>query len=74
VVALSNFATPSRLRMASLDQRESYLVAGSFVRYLVETHGREKFRALYALTPIARGQSARWWHACAVAENLRQID
>ena len=66
VVALSNFATPSRLRMASLDQRESYLVAGSFVRYLVETHGIEKFRALYALTPIAPGNRraggtpARW--------------
>lgn len=66
VVALSEFATPNRLQMNSLDGRESYLVAGSFVRYLIETHGMEKFRKLYALTPLvtgsrsAGGDPARW--------------
>jgi len=28
-------------------------MAGSFVKYLIEQHGMDKFRALYALTPIA---------------------
>jgi len=41
--------------MNSLDQKEAYLVAGSFVRYLVETYGMEKFRRLYRLMPLEPG-------------------
>ena len=55
VVALSELATPRRLRMNLLDQKDSYLVAGSFVRYLVETYGMEKFRRLYRFTPLEPG-------------------
>jgi hypothetical protein len=31
------------------------VVAGSFVRFLVETHGKDKFRRLHALTPFRPG-------------------
>jgi hypothetical protein len=32
------------------------VVAGSFVRFLVETHGKDKFRRLHALTPFRPGE------------------
>lgn len=66
VVRLSAIATPRRLMMDSLDQREAYLVAGSFVRFLIEEFGMDKFRELYALTPLvpgsrnAGGSPGRW--------------
>lgn len=55
VLALERYATPRRLRSASLDERQGYLIAGSFVRYLIETFGLEKFRALYDVTPLVSG-------------------
>jgi hypothetical protein len=63
--ALDGLATPKRLELDNLDGAASYMVAGSFVRYLIETHGMEKFRALYALTPIVPHERipsdpARW--------------
>ena len=65
IAALERYATPTRLRSDALDGREAYIVAGSFVRYLIETYGMERFRELYALTPLvvrARdpGDPARW--------------
>jgi hypothetical protein len=33
----------------------SYVVAGSFVRFLIVTHGMDKFRALYKTTPLEAG-------------------
>ena len=34
------------------------IVVGSFVRYLIERFGMEKFRALYALTPMRPGENS----------------
>ncbi len=50
---LDAIGTPTRLLLiGELSGREAYLVAGSFVGYLIETHGLERFRRLYALTPL----------------------
>jgi hypothetical protein len=59
---LDAIGTPGRLP----DERTSYTVAGSFVGFLIERYGLEKFRALYAETPFAvhgrdgEGHPARW--------------
>ena len=64
--ALDGFATPTRLRLSNrLPGRQAYIVAGSFVRFLIETHGLEKFRKLYAQTPLVSreryaGSADRW--------------
>lgn len=63
--ALERLATPKRLQLPGLDAQGAYLVAGSFVRFLIEAHGMEKFRDLYARTPlIVKGRNAgatgRW--------------
>tara|TARA_R110002110_G_scaffold284986_2_gene499166 strand:- start:23281 stop:24009 length:729 start_codon:yes stop_codon:yes gene_type:complete len=63
--ALERLAVPARLELPDLPAQGSYIVAGSFVRFLIETHGMEKFRALYELTPLVpRGRFAglpqRW--------------
>jgi hypothetical protein len=60
IVVPKGLLTPDRPR-----QRKAYTVAGSFVRYLIETRGMEKFRALYALTPMVPrkripSDPARW--------------
>jgi len=65
VAALERLATPSRLELDRLADREAYLVAGSFVRFLIERHGLDTFRRLYAMTPLVPGQRnagapARW--------------
>ncbi len=59
--------TPARLRLSGrLDTEAAYIVAGSFVGYLIEQHGMAKFRQLYALSPLipgnrhAGGASTRW--------------
>ena len=59
IEVLEQFETPTRMT------KEQYVVAGSFVRYLVETHGLDKFRRLYALTPLVprrrnAGDPSRW--------------
>ena len=54
--ALERLATPTRLKLPNLDGRDAYIVAGSFVGYLIEQHGFEKFQELYALTPLVPGQ------------------
>jgi hypothetical protein len=63
--ALERLPVPARLQLPDLQPQGAYLVAGSFVRHLIETHGMEKFRAIYALTPLVeRGRFAglptRW--------------
>lgn len=63
--ALERIAVPARLKLDDLDVLPSYLVAGSFVRFLIETHGLEKFRDLYRRTPLEiknrdAGSAGRW--------------
>jgi hypothetical protein len=72
LTAMDRIATPQQLASAGLTEDEAYIVAGSFVRFLSERHGIEKFRALYALTPLVpykrdAGQSARWTTIYGVA-------
>jgi hypothetical protein len=65
LAALERIAAPAGLRLADLIPRDAYLAAGSFVRFLIQEHGMEKFRELYAITPLVeRGRFAgvpeRW--------------
>ena len=55
IAALERTATPTPLQGSGLSGREAYLVAGSFVRFLIERHGMAKFRRLYAMTPMVPG-------------------
>lgn len=57
LVQLDAIVVPKGLRIEDrTQQRRAYTVAGSFVRYLIETEGFEKFRTLYAITPMAPGE------------------
>jgi hypothetical protein len=61
-MALERTPTPNPLEAVS---KEGEAIAGSFVKFLIERHGMDKFRALYALTPLAPmqrdpGKPARW--------------
>lgn len=57
IAALERLATPAYLELGgSLPRQGAYLVGGSFVRFLIEQHGMEKFRRLYAMTPFMPGQ------------------
>jgi hypothetical protein len=61
-IALERTPTPNPLEAVS---KEGEAIAGSFVKFLIERHGMDKFRALYALTPLAPmqrdpGETARW--------------
>jgi len=65
IVALDRVATPAMLQGGGLGSREAYLVAGSFVRFLIERRGVATFRRLYARTPLLpgvqnAGSPARW--------------
>jgi hypothetical protein len=65
MAALERVATPERLQRPGLSEDEAYIVAGSFVRFLIERDGMEKFRAIYATTPLVphgrdAGPPARW--------------
>jgi hypothetical protein len=71
---LDEIATPSPLTLRvgqdflgeePRGQAVLYSIAGSFVRFLIETHGLEKFRALYLRTPLVAlernpGSPNRW--------------
>ncbi len=62
LLKLERTATPAALEDVTKDGEG---ISGSFVRYLVDTYGMEKFRALYALTPLVQmkrepGDVARW--------------
>jgi len=61
-MALERTPTPNPLEAIS---KEGEAIAGSFVKFLIERHGMDKFRALYALTPLAPmqrdpGEPPRW--------------
>jgi hypothetical protein len=65
LAAFDALATPRRLRLDGFEENDSYLVAGSFVRFLIEKDGIETFRKLYALTPLESyqrfaGDPDRW--------------
>src|SRR6185503_12243032 len=49
---LDTIPTPTPPAASGLDERVYYVAAGSFVGYLVETWGIDKFRELYAATPL----------------------
>jgi hypothetical protein len=71
---LDRIATPSplRLRVGKIlydstpgGQAHIYPIAGSFIELLIESHGLERFRALYARTPLVpfardAGSAERW--------------
>jgi hypothetical protein len=61
-IALERTATPDPLENVS---KEGEAITGSFVKFLIDRHGMDKFRTLYALTPLApkqrdAGETARW--------------
>ena len=61
---LDKVATPQPLERGG-DETKAYVAGGSFVRFLIERDGLEKFRALYALTPLQpkqrdAGSPERW--------------
>jgi hypothetical protein len=63
-MVLERTPTPNPLESISKDGEA---MAGSFVKYLIERHGMDKFRVLYALTPLAPmrrdpGEPTRWQH------------
>jgi hypothetical protein len=66
IAALERLATPTMLELrGAFPRKDSYLVGGSFVRFLIEQHGMEKFRQLYATTPLVPGKknagdAGRW--------------
>ncbi len=47
---------PPRLMSKTLESRGVYVVAGSFVRFLIEEFGLARFRELYATTPLIPGK------------------
>ncbi|MDA0238517.1 MAG: hypothetical protein O3A84_00640, partial [Proteobacteria bacterium] len=51
IAELDSLATPARMP-GKQGGRESYILAGSFVKFLIETYSLEKFRGLYALSPL----------------------
>ena len=55
--ALDDVATPAPLHTSkACDEQVCYLAAGSFVKFLIERYGMERFRQLYALTPLKPGE------------------
>ncbi len=56
IVRLDAFPTPVRLSHPELNERNLYVAAGSFVRFLIEQFGLDQFRRLYALTPLKPGE------------------
>lgn len=64
---LDAIALPDRLKLpGSASSLSLDAAAGSFIRFLIEIYGMDKFRALYALTPLRPGEHggsgslARW--------------
>ena len=66
---LAQITTPSRLMCrigrSTVDGAWPYILAGSFVRFLIESHGLEKFHNLYLKTPLVplqrnEGSPGRW--------------
>lgn len=57
LTVLDKVPTPNSLGRQA-EPVEAYVAGGSFVRFLIERQGLEKFRALYALTPMIPGRRA----------------
>ena len=66
---LAQITTPSRLMCrigrSTVDGALPYILAGSFVRFLIESHGLGKFHHLYLRTPLVplqrnEGDPGRW--------------
>lgn len=78
LVDLDAIVVPKGLRIEDrAQQRKAYTVAGSFVRFLIETDGFEKFRVLYAKTPMVPGERipsdpARW--QSVYGASLRELE
>jgi hypothetical protein len=79
---LDAIATPNRLRLPAVREHDgqqqqygsefTYPVAGSFVKFLIETQGIDRFRTLYLQTPLvplvkSAGASDRWLGVYGVA-------
>lgn len=57
---LDAISTPRRLELSGrIDEKSAYIVAGSFVGFLIENYGVEKFKGLYALSPLQPRQRLR---------------
>jgi hypothetical protein len=64
LVELDRVATPQPLERGG-DETKAYVAGGSFVRFLIERDGIERFRTLYERTPLivrqrAAGSPDRW--------------
>jgi hypothetical protein len=66
VLTLEKVSTPTPLGNSEDDEVGAYVIGASLVKFLIEEHGLEKFRELYALTPLTPGKrggsgsSNRW--------------
>ena len=56
---LDGITTPTPLTRSGYDNVDCYIVAGSFVGFLIETYGMETFRKHYALTPFTPGKRTK---------------
>ena len=57
IAALDGVSTPEPLHTSGVcDEQTCYLVAGSFVNFLVERYGMERFQQLYGMTPLKPGE------------------
>lgn len=53
IALLESATTPTRIELAGRTDRETaYAAAGSFVGFLIEHYGMDRFRRLYAMTPL----------------------
>lgn len=64
LAVLDKVPTPNDLGRQA-EPVDAYVAAGSFVRFLIDSEGLDKFRALYALTPLVlnkrvAGSPERW--------------
>lgn len=50
---LDTISTPRRLELTpQIDEKSAYIVAGSFVGFLIENYGLDRFRQLCAISPL----------------------
>ena len=60
---LDAIVTPRRLQIAgAVDERHGYMIAASFVGFLIEGFGLNRFAQLYALSPLQGEQRLRVLH------------
>lgn len=76
LVALDKVPTPNDLGHQA-EPVNAYVAAGSFVRFLIEDRGLERFRALYEMTPLIPNKRAaalpeRW--RAAYGQSLEELE